>query len=384
VDNYAGSGIESCVGDRADGDVLDTADEGSHTFSVTATDRAGNTSTTTTHYTVAPDPPQAFTDEPGYPEGGYYYVDLRGAVDTGGLPGTWHFEYGPTTGYGRSSPVESMDPTYWTPYGVFSTVLELPAGTYHYRLVVDTRLGEATGEDRTFKIEYATSPQPADHPSPTVQDASAQEIGSDAATLVGNISHYGLPTTYWFEYGPTADLGSATPEDSPLVTWLPIIAYARLTGLEPATTYHFRLMARNANGTATGEDETFTTASPDPPPPPAEGAMAPSPRVAVLASTADVDSRGRFALPLVVRGSRGSWSGSLTVYSANGTMLGERRDIALAAERRTRVKLTLSRSALRRLRHAGRRRMAARVTVKLHTRAGLRVTLRRAITLRAR
>lgn len=47
-----GAGLLSCVGDQADGAALDTSTPGPHTFSVTATDNAGNDTTATVTYTV--------------------------------------------------------------------------------------------------------------------------------------------------------------------------------------------------------------------------------------------------------------------------------------------------------------------------------------------
>jgi uncharacterized UPF0146 family protein len=46
-------GVASCVGSVADGQLLDTSSLGSHAFSVTATDHAGNEQTVTRHYTVS-------------------------------------------------------------------------------------------------------------------------------------------------------------------------------------------------------------------------------------------------------------------------------------------------------------------------------------------
>ena len=46
------AGLASCEGDVADGAAIDTSELGSHTFSVTATDNAGNSSTSTSTYDV--------------------------------------------------------------------------------------------------------------------------------------------------------------------------------------------------------------------------------------------------------------------------------------------------------------------------------------------
>ena len=51
-DEPNGSGVSSCVGDVADGEPLDTSSAGSRTFSVTATDAAGNTVSQTVAYEV--------------------------------------------------------------------------------------------------------------------------------------------------------------------------------------------------------------------------------------------------------------------------------------------------------------------------------------------
>lgn len=53
ADEVGGSGIDTCVGTVPDGSAVDTATAGDHDFTVTATDRQGNTQTATHTYTVA-------------------------------------------------------------------------------------------------------------------------------------------------------------------------------------------------------------------------------------------------------------------------------------------------------------------------------------------
>jgi hypothetical protein len=53
ADEPNGSGMESCVGDVANGADVDTSTLGEHSFTVQATDRAGNTGSKTVSYTVA-------------------------------------------------------------------------------------------------------------------------------------------------------------------------------------------------------------------------------------------------------------------------------------------------------------------------------------------
>jgi probable HAF family extracellular repeat protein len=59
-----GSGAATCTGPVANGEPIDTTTVGSHTFTVTATDSAGNTATSSVTYTVTPvsPPGQTFSD----------------------------------------------------------------------------------------------------------------------------------------------------------------------------------------------------------------------------------------------------------------------------------------------------------------------------------
>ena len=52
-DESGGSGLATCVGTVANGAAIDTATVGSKSFVVTATDKGGNTTTTTVHYEVS-------------------------------------------------------------------------------------------------------------------------------------------------------------------------------------------------------------------------------------------------------------------------------------------------------------------------------------------
>jgi hypothetical protein len=140
----------------------------------------------------------------------------------------------------------------------------LPSTTYHFRLDAVDAQGVSHGADQTF-----TTP-------PAVKDVStnpATNVLGHSATLNGTLDPNGQNTTYHFQYVtdtafqangystavstpiPDADAGS-TPGDQGV--------HVDATGLEAATTYHFRLVASNGSGITVGQDETFTT-----PPPPA-------------------------------------------------------------------------------------------------------------------
>ncbi|MGZ4308156.1 MAG: OmpL47-type beta-barrel domain-containing protein [Gaiellaceae bacterium] len=52
ADKLTGSGIDSCVGTVPNGSPIDTSSVGSHSFTVTATDKAGNQTVKTVHYSI--------------------------------------------------------------------------------------------------------------------------------------------------------------------------------------------------------------------------------------------------------------------------------------------------------------------------------------------
>ena len=101
--------------------------------------------------------------------------------------------------------------------------------------------------------------------APTAVTGAASAVTATTATLGGSVSPSKETTTYRFEYGETTGYGSLTPAGS--ISGNPTKPVsATVTGLAPSTTYHFRLVATNASGTATGADKQFTTMAAGAPP----------------------------------------------------------------------------------------------------------------------
>ncbi len=88
-----------------------------------------------------------------------------------------------------------------------------------------------------------------------------QSAGSHGATIAGGIYQNGLNTTWWIQYGTTSAYGSQTAAADLGAGSAPVAVTGYLSGLAPATTYHYRLVAENSLGTTYGYDYTFTTAS---------------------------------------------------------------------------------------------------------------------------
>jgi hypothetical protein len=100
--------------------------------------------------------------------------------------------------------------------------------------------------------------------APTATTGPATNVTATTATVTGTVNPNGEPTTYYFEYGTTTDYGSRTPTENAGGGPNERSVSADVTGLAPSTTYHYRLVATNADGTTFGNDATFTTAAQGP------------------------------------------------------------------------------------------------------------------------
>jgi hypothetical protein len=84
-------------------------------------------------------------------------------------------------------------------------------------------------------------------------------ITPTSATLNGIVDPNDAETTYFFRYGTTTLYGAETPATSAGAGRNPIVVSVPISGLAPATTYHYRLIARNRLGITRGADRTFKT-----------------------------------------------------------------------------------------------------------------------------
>jgi predicted lipoprotein with Yx(FWY)xxD motif len=87
--------------------------------------------------------------------------------------------------------------------------------------------------------------------------------------LEGTVYPYGIDTTYHFEYGTTSAYGSSAPmPDADAGTAIAVPVSQSITGLEPNTTYHYRLVSANTTeGAGFSADRTFSTAEASAAPP---------------------------------------------------------------------------------------------------------------------
>lgn len=207
---------------------------------------------------TVPGTPQASTEAPG--EVSQRAATLTGAVDPKGQAVEYRFQYGTASVSEHTTGTLALGAADFASHSVTSAVSGLSPGTeYKVRLVASYEAGkaEALGGERTFTTPPITAPAAA-------TDA-ASGVSETAATLKGTVATGGEATEYDFEYGPDESYGKVTE-----VKTLPAGVGSQgvsavVAGLTPGTTYHFRLVAKNALGPGTGKDVTLTTPSPAPP-----------------------------------------------------------------------------------------------------------------------
>jgi hypothetical protein len=104
----------------------------------------------------------------------------------------------------------------------------------------------------------ASSPKPEGQPM--VVTGPSSNVNENDAQVKGTVNPNDQPsTTYYFEYGTTTSYGSKTPP-KPVSGNTDQSLTAKLSNLDPDTTYHYQLVAQVGSGTMVkGGDQTFTT-----------------------------------------------------------------------------------------------------------------------------
>jgi hypothetical protein len=109
------------------------------------------------------------------------------------------------------------------------------------------------------------------HEPPVVGSATASGVGFTTASIAATVSNPDVQSgTVTFQYGTSTGYGTSTAAQALAAGVVGSSFGAPLSGLVPGTTYHFRVVAQNPDGTVFGPDQQFTTssaASPPPPPP---------------------------------------------------------------------------------------------------------------------
>ncbi len=224
-------------------------------YRVVAQGRGGTAYGADMTFTTPDNPPNVRTDPAtGI---GSDTATLVGAVTVGVYETTVWFEWGTDTGYGNTVPGSTSPIDFPYPVNNYPEIAVLTGladnTTYHYRIAASNVNGTSYGQDMTFTLGAVGT-------APTAVTTAATAVGSETATLNGTVNAKDSETTVVFEYGLDTGYGTTVNAvQSPVSGNTDTAVSAIIDDVVHSTTYHYRLVATNANGTTTGVDMTFTT-----------------------------------------------------------------------------------------------------------------------------
>jgi hypothetical protein len=143
-----------------------------------------------------------------------------------------------------------------------------PATLYRMRVFLSKQTGissteEAISDERVFLTDAV---------APDVSTLGPSRRTDTSVRLRGLVDPQGSDTRYRFEYGPAGgsfDQHVPVPDAPAGSGNAGQVVVHEVSGRQPDTAYHYRIVATNSVGTSAGDVVTFTTRSPATPPPPA-------------------------------------------------------------------------------------------------------------------
>ncbi len=149
-----------------------------------------------------------------------------------------------------------------------------PAGSGTVDVTVTSSAG-TSATSTADKFAYATPgpPQQGSSPPPPSPAGTSE-------SFAGIVNPEGLATSAYFQYGldsafqpltGAVTYTGATPSQFVGSDFTDHTVTATVTGLQPNSLYHYRLVTTNSSGTTFGPDATFTSGLAPPPPPPVRG-----------------------------------------------------------------------------------------------------------------
>lgn len=139
--------------------------------------------------------------------------------------------------------------------GVFWYTQNNPSPT-----ATSTPVGTTNGTGTTPKPQVKTPGAPVATTNATVNPTAT------SAVVVGGVVPNGALTTYWYEYGTSANLGLTSTAQTIGSGYANLAAPAYIAGLTKSTNYYFRLVAQNSVGKSVGTTYTFRTDASTPSP----------------------------------------------------------------------------------------------------------------------
>jgi hypothetical protein len=183
---------------------------------------------------------------------------ISGTVNPDATATTYQFEWGTDTSYGNLVPDPAASAGSAASGHLVSADLTglLPNTTYHYRLKATNANATSFGPDQEF-----ITPAPPTISAAEVSNGPTTD-GTTEADLKATINPNGADTAYHFEYGPDSSYGTVMPvPDADVGSGRSgQTVGVHITGLQPETIYHYRVVAHSTVGTTETLDLTFRTA----------------------------------------------------------------------------------------------------------------------------
>lgn len=126
-------------------------------------------------------------------------------------------------------------------------------------LAVSGRLTNAAGLVVTAARYYATGAPPPPPPPPAASTLGVDGITATGARVTGTVNANGTAASWWLEYGPTTGYGTKSAVQNLAGNTNDVDVGVNVTGLNPGTLYHARIVVANGIATTPGDDVTFTT-----------------------------------------------------------------------------------------------------------------------------
>ena len=176
---------------------------------------------------------------------------LSAAVTPNGAATAVFFEFGTTTNYGTVTAGQAIG-TNNSPVNVTANLTNLLAGTtYQYRVRASNSVGPTLGTNSSFRTA---------EPLPQVTTSVATEVRTGSAVLNGKVNPNNLATTVLFEWGDRADqLPNRTIAQDVGSGSTNLDRSNSITGLNPDTTYFFRMVGVSGATEVPGATLSFHT-----------------------------------------------------------------------------------------------------------------------------
>lgn len=181
---------------------------------------------------------------------------LDGRINTGDIAGQYRFNWGYSSGvYTNNTTLSNITTNILTQ--VTALISPNPGVTVYYRLEGINAYGTSYGAEQTFMSADCNTP------ILNLSCIDPTNVRYNSVTLNGTIDPNGLSTNYFFQLGTTPGVYTITTATQTISIADDVTI--NVTGLTPSTTYYYRLVATNSDGTTTGTQCSFNTTVAPPP-----------------------------------------------------------------------------------------------------------------------